>query len=98
MFELGRLLLEESTAASQTAEAEAWLLKAVAVGCVQACVAVGQLYYNGDVGLDEQPGKAEEYWMQASDQGNAEAQNLLGCYYFFEKVTNRERMQLQQQQ
>ena len=91
MCALGQLLLEKGSPEAAS-EGEVWLLKAVAAGCVPACVAVGQLYYNGDVGLDEQPGKAEEYWMQASDQGNAEAQNLLGCYYFFEKVTNKQRM------
>jgi hypothetical protein len=93
MYILGRMLLEKSSKPLQAAEAEAWLLKAVDAGNVLAGVALGQAYYNGDGGLDEQPGKAEEYWMQASDQGNAEAQNLLGCYYFFEKVTNRQRTQ-----
>jgi TPR repeat protein len=66
------------------AEGEVWITKAADAGHTNACITLGQMYYNGE-GTRPQPKRAYQYWLRAGNEGIAEAQNLLGCFFFFNK-------------
>lgn len=84
-FNLARLLARGADGVERNLnEAIKWYEKSAAAGLVEAQVALGKIYYFGEMeGIPQDYEKAGRYIEAAANQGNAWAENALGALFEF---------------